>query len=203
MRSIALKLFVAAVVLGRPAHFSLGWRETRQLCGRPERHIGLRRLVGGLHGATIPRGALEADHGRRYCGGWTVGLRRDPAWLPPPVTASQYCSHTAPKGLPFLGPPNLAASIAATKDAAAANHIDPTKSLADAKVFLFSGTKDSLVPQSVMNELDQYYLTFVPLGECVTSTTCPRSMRWSPMDMAKLAAIWSAIHQQLWLRHSW
>ena len=50
----------------------------------------------------------------------------------------------------------------ATKDAATADHIDPTKSLAKAKVFLFSGTKDSIVPQSVMDVLNQYYLAFVP-----------------------------------------
>jgi hypothetical protein len=84
-----------------------------------------------------------------------------PGWLPL-ATAAQVCSHTAENGLPFLGPPNLAASIALTKNAARADHIDPTKSLANAKVFLFSGTKDSLEPQSVMDELDQYYLTFIP-----------------------------------------
>jgi len=65
-------------------------------------------------------------------------------------------------GLPFLGPPDLAASIAATRDAARAGHIDPLKWLASANVFLFSGTKDSLEPQSVVNELNQYYLTFIP-----------------------------------------
>jgi hypothetical protein len=82
--------------------------------------------------------------------------------LLPAVTATQYCSNTSPYGLPFLGPPNLAASVAATKDAATANQIDPTKSLASSKVFLFSGTKDSLEPQSVMDVLNQYYLTFIP-----------------------------------------
>jgi hypothetical protein len=82
--------------------------------------------------------------------------------LLPAVTATQYCSNTSPFGLSFLGPPNLAASIAATKDAAAADHIDPTKSLANARVFLFSGTRDSIEPQSVMDTLNQYYLAFIP-----------------------------------------
>jgi hypothetical protein len=86
-----------------------------------------------------------------------------PGWLPL-ATAAQICSHTAENGLPFLGPPNLAASITATKDAARTRQIDPTKSLANAKVFLFSGTKDSLEPQSVVDELNQYYLTFIPAG---------------------------------------
>jgi hypothetical protein len=84
-----------------------------------------------------------------------------PGWLPI-VTAAQVCSNTAEDGLPFMGPPNLEASVAATKEAAQADEIDATKYLANAKVFLFSGAKDSLVPRSVMNELDQYYLDFVP-----------------------------------------
>lgn len=78
------------------------------------------------------------------------------------ATAVQVCSHSAGSGLPFLGPPNLASSITTTKDAAKAGQIDPTKFLANAKVFLVSGTQESVEPQSVMDELNQYYLTFVP-----------------------------------------
>jgi len=95
----------------------------------------------------------------------------NPGWWPV-VTASEVCSNTA-EGLPFLGPPNLAASITATKDAAKADRIDPIKSLANAKVFLFSGTKDSLEPQSVVNELNQYYLTFVPAANVHYVNTIP------------------------------
>jgi hypothetical protein len=84
--------------------------------------------------------------------------------LLPAATATQYCSNTSPYGLPFVGPPDLAASIAATNDAATADRIDPTKSLANAKVFLFSGTEDSIEPQSVMDVLNQYYLAFIPPG---------------------------------------
>lgn len=93
-------------------------------------------------------------------------------WLPF-VTATQICSHTAENGAPFLGPPNHAASVAATKDAAQANRIDPTKFLAKARVFLFSGTKDSLVPQSVTDQLREYYLAFVPAAQLTYINNVP------------------------------
>jgi hypothetical protein len=66
-----------------------------------------------------------------------------PGWLPL-VTAANVCSHTVGDQAPFLGPPNLKASIAATKDAARDGQIDPTRFIASARAFLFSGTKDSL-----------------------------------------------------------
>jgi hypothetical protein len=96
-------------------------------------------------------------------GPWDCAETR-PGWLPL-VTAAYVCSHTAEDGLPFLGPPDLAASIAATRAAARARRIDPTKFLAGAKVFLFSGTKDSLEPQSVVDELNRWYRAFVPPGQ--------------------------------------
>lgn len=95
-----------------------------------------------------------------------------PGWLPL-VTATTICSHTGSDQAPFLGPPNLKASIAATKDAARDNQIDPTKFIANAKAFLFSGTKDSLEPQSVTDELAQYYLVFMPSTQLKYVNTIP------------------------------
>ncbi len=66
----------------RAARSRLGWRETWQLRGGPERHIGLRHLVRGLHGAAISCCALQADHGCRHSGSRTVGMRRYPAVAP-------------------------------------------------------------------------------------------------------------------------
>ena len=179
LRSIALKLFVAAVVLSAAPRTSVWGGEKLGSYAVDPNAVS----VSGVSSGGYMAQQYHAAHSKQIMG---VGIVAAGPWdcaetqpeLPPAVTASQYCSHTSPLGLTFLGPPNLAASIAATKDAAAANRIDPTKSLAAAKVFLFSGTKDSYVPQSVMNELNLYYLTFVPLGTCVTSTTCPPSTRW-------------------------
>ena len=79
---------------------------------------------------------------------------------PPVVTATQVCSHTAGFGTPFLGPPDHEASIAATKRAAQAGSIDAPEFLAKARVYLFSEINDSLVPPSVVDELQKYYVAF-------------------------------------------
>ena len=84
-----------------------------------------------------------------------------PGW-PPVFTAMAVCSHTIGAMFPFMGPPDVPTSIAATKSAAQAGTIDPTQGLKDDRVFLFSGVKDSLVPPSVMSALHQYYEKFIP-----------------------------------------
>jgi hypothetical protein len=45
--------------------------------------------------------------------------------------------------------------------------------LANAKVFLFSGTKDSVEPPSVVDEVKQYYLAFVPPARVTYINTVP------------------------------
>jgi hypothetical protein len=74
--------------------------------------------------------------------------------------ASTVCSHTN-LALPFRGPPNVKASIAATRAAARSMAIDPTSGLTLDRVFLFSGTEDSVVPQVVVDALKTYYQAFV------------------------------------------
>jgi len=39
--------------------------------------------------------------------------------------------------------------------------IDPTSNLSNHRVFMFSGTKDTVVPQPVMNDLQAYYKNFI------------------------------------------
>ncbi len=51
-----------------------------------------------------------------------------------------------------------------TRDNAARGGIDPVSYLSNHRVFLFSGAKDSIVPQAVMNDLEGYYRIFVPAG---------------------------------------
>ena len=92
---------------------------------------------------------------------------------PPVVTATQVCSHTAGFGLPFLGPPDHEASIAATKRAAQAGSIDAPEFLAKDRVYLFAGTNDSVVPPSVVDELQKYYVAFVPAAQITYVNTVP------------------------------
>jgi hypothetical protein len=163
MRNTALKLCLAAVVLSTAPRVPVWGGEKLGSYAVDPNAIS----VSGISSGGFMAQQYHVAHSKQIMG---AGIVAAGPWecadtqplLLPAVTATQYCSHTAPDGLPFLGPPDLAASIAATKDAATADHIDPTKSLAKAKVFLFSGTKDSIVPQSVMDVLNQYYMAFVP-----------------------------------------
>ncbi len=163
MRNTALKLCLAAAVLSTAPRVPVWGGEKLGSYAVDPNAIS----VSGISSGGFMAQQYHVAHSKQIMGAGIVAAGpwecadTEPLLLPA-VTATQYCSHTAPNGLPFLGPPDLAASIAATKDAATADHIDPTKSLAKAKVFLFSGTKDSIVPQSVMDVLNQYYMAFVP-----------------------------------------
>jgi poly(3-hydroxybutyrate) depolymerase len=95
-----------------------------------------------------------------------------PGWLPV-FTATGVCSHMAGSFVPFMGPPNAQASIAATKAAARSHTIDPIQGMAGDKVFLFSGSKDTLVPSSVVDSLRQYYLAFLPQNRVRYVNTVP------------------------------
>ncbi len=73
------------------------------------------------------------------------------------------CSHQASQfpliGFlqPFLGPPDPDKSATATRTEAANGTIDALENMRDDHVWLFSGTKDTLVPPSVMDALHAYY----------------------------------------------
>lgn len=54
--------------------------------------------------------------------------------------------------------------VAATRNLADSGRIDPVANLADSKVYLFSGTRDSIVKTAVMDDLETYYRNFVPAG---------------------------------------
>lgn len=52
--------------------------------------------------------------------------------------------------------------VSITNDWAAGNLIDPVSNLHTSKLYLFSGTADKTVNPAVMNDLQAYYLSFVP-----------------------------------------
>jgi len=60
-----------------------------------------------------------------------------------------------------LAPTDVPTLIHITEQRAATQAIDPTSNLTNQKIWLFSGTKDSVVKQSVMNDLQTYYRHFV------------------------------------------
>lgn len=60
------------------------------------------------------------------------------------------------------GTPNAKASVEKLKANAAAGLVDPTNHLAKAQVYLFVGTRDSFVKQSVVDGLSDYYKALMP-----------------------------------------
>jgi poly(3-hydroxybutyrate) depolymerase len=62
------------------------------------------------------------------------------------------------------GSTNVASLIDTTLRNASARSIDPTANLSGSRVYLFSGTADSTVRPSVMNDLFTYYAQFVASG---------------------------------------
>ena len=59
------------------------------------------------------------------------------------------------------------ALVATTNAWAKTGAIDPTSNLANSKVYLFSGAKDSVVPQSTSVDLQTYYQNFLPATNIV------------------------------------
>mmetsp|Transcript_20954 Transcript_20954/g.30208 ORF Transcript_20954/g.30208 Transcript_20954/m.30208 type:complete len:334 (+) Transcript_20954:75-1076(+) len=60
-----------------------------------------------------------------------------------------------------LGGPQISKLISYTNDQAAKGTIDPTENMADDKVYVFSGSKDTTVYPAVVKTLEDYYAPFV------------------------------------------
>lgn len=83
--------------------------------------------------------------------------------------AVHVCTKLARKNFGFLayylGPPDADDSVASTLDEAKAGTIDPVGNLKGDRVWLFSGTLDSLAPPEIMTELRDYYRALFALPE--------------------------------------
>ena len=78
--------------------------------------------------------------------------------------ATRICSCTALvascKASP--GGTDVLSLVQKTRDEAAQGRIDPLSHVSDHRIYLFSGAKDSLIPQTVMDDLAAYYRIFIP-----------------------------------------
>jgi poly(3-hydroxybutyrate) depolymerase len=104
--------------------------------------------------SSMVRGIGIVAGGPYYCARGNVG------------TATTVCSCT---GLPVIfvcqvapGATRIDDLIRVTDFNASARTIDPTSHLAGMKVWMFSGTKDTIVPQAVMNDLYGYLSHYMP-----------------------------------------
>jgi poly(3-hydroxybutyrate) depolymerase len=77
--------------------------------------------------------------------------------------ATTICSCTAliAKCKVSPGGTDVSALAQKTRDEAGHGRIDPLSHVSNHRIFLFSGTKDILIPQTVMDDLDAYYRIFV------------------------------------------
>jgi len=82
------------------------------------------------------------------------------------LTAISTCSCTG-LGLCRVAPggTGVADLIAATSRNAASGAIDPTARLASHRIWMFSGTADTLVPPAVMGDLETYYRNYIPSAQ--------------------------------------
>ena len=75
--------------------------------------------------------------------------------------ALQYCSRTGVElGLPYNGPPTsdyVESLVADTRTAFADGQIDDPAGIKSARIYLFSGTNDSKVPQPIVKTVELYY----------------------------------------------
>lgn len=76
------------------------------------------------------------------------------------VTVFARCMNL-PDLIPFLGAPDIAPMVEETHRQAQAGRIDDPSRLSRARIYLFSGRKDTLMPRPVVEALRAYYLTFI------------------------------------------
>lgn len=78
--------------------------------------------------------------------------------------ATSRCSNTNPYWI-YQGPPDLEASLRATRTEAAAGAIDDPHGMRGDRVWLFSGGQDDTVPPGVVEVLERYYQQFVDAAD--------------------------------------
>jgi hypothetical protein len=103
--------------------------------------------------SSIVKGAGIVAGGPYYCAQGNVN------------TATTLCSCT---GIPIFSPCRVGAGgtdvrklIEVTDRSAAEGAIDPVSNLAHQRIWMFSGTRDTVVPQAVMNDLQTYYRHYI------------------------------------------
>ncbi len=100
------------------------------------------------YSATFAKGAGVVAGGPFYCAEGSI------------VSATGRCM-ASPAGIP------TSTLISTTNSWANQGLIDPVANLQNSKVYLFSGTKDSVVKPGVMDALNTYYKSFVPTANIV------------------------------------
>jgi poly(3-hydroxybutyrate) depolymerase len=78
----------------------------------------------------------------------------------------------------------VATLTAYTNSMAAGGLIDPTSNIGGKPIYMFSGTRDTLVDQPVMDQLQSYYLNYTGSGNIVYNNTTAAQHAWITPDAA-------------------
>lgn len=78
--------------------------------------------------------------------------------------------------------------VKTTKDLAAGGRIDPVANLSGTRVYLFSGTRDTVVKPAVMDDLRTYYGSFMPAGNIAYEKTVPAEHAFVTEDYGNTCA---------------
>lgn len=151
--ALALSTHIRAEVVPLPAFNNVDIKET-SVSGLSAG--GFMAVDFGVAYSSFIKGAGIIAGGPYYCSRGDVN------------TATTVCSCT---GLPFFssckvapGATHVQQLIDITDQNSAAGTIDATSNLAKQKIWMFSGTADTLVPQPVMVDLETYYRHYIDSG---------------------------------------
>lgn len=111
-----------------------------------------------IYSKKIKGAAIIAGGPYRCAEGVYNGSLFDPSGL---YTPTAVCTNTS-LIYPYAGPPDLDFSLKETLAMAEKGLVDATKTLAQSKVWLFSGTKDETVPTEVVEVTANYYRQYLP-----------------------------------------
>jgi poly(3-hydroxybutyrate) depolymerase len=101
------------------------------------------------------------------------------------------CSDTV-SWLPFFGPPDVSSAIEEIERQAARQAIDNPSYLAGDRVYLFSGTRDEQVPQSVIEALNRVYDAYVEPENIVHVSTVPSAHAMVTEDFGNACGVFAS-----------
>ncbi|MBV8521343.1 MAG: hypothetical protein JOY71_04300 [Acetobacteraceae bacterium] len=90
-----------------------------------------------------------------------------------PYTATSVCSCTGLLGCEGSADTHVPQLIGITDQNAQGGLIDPTSNLKNQRIWMFSGTSDSVVPTRVMNDLFTYYSHYIPAADITYNHDLP------------------------------
>jgi poly(3-hydroxybutyrate) depolymerase len=113
------------------------------------RVIGAGVVAGGPYGCAAGRRGCSLAFGvqRQFCRAFHV--------------CTAFARETFGILAPYFGPPGHSESVEIARRAAAVGDIDPLSGLADDRVWLLAGRRDTLVPPGVMTDVHAFYTTLL------------------------------------------